>query len=161
MSERDLQDYLFENTDILFPNQVINSKRREVFIEGRRIDLLFEVDGIHYIVELKKDTIKRETIGQIFEYYALMRMSASTARFKMILVAPMIPLFRRLPLEEFGIRCVEIQHPPITIEEGVELKRQFTESNRREQALSVNVDPLSPHPELVLKNLRLHFPDRH
>lgn len=113
MSERDLQDYLFENPDVLFPQQVINSKRREVFIEGRRIDLLFDVEGVQYIVELKRDTIKRETVGQIFEYYALMRMSSTTANFKMILVAPSIPAYRRLPLEEFGIRCVKIQHPTL------------------------------------------------
>jgi hypothetical protein len=28
----------------------------------------------------------------------------------MILVAPSIPEYRRIPLEEFGIRCVEVQH---------------------------------------------------
>jgi hypothetical protein len=143
MSERDLQDYLFENPDVLFPNQVVNSKRREVFIEGRRIDLLFEVEGVHYIVELKKDTIKRETVGQIFEYYALMRMSASTAQFRMILVAPMIPDFRRLPLEEFGIRCVEIQHPPSPADGGVELKQLVSESKRSQQKISGNVDFLT------------------
>lgn len=73
MLERDLHDYLFENPDVLFPNQVINRKRREVFIEGRRIDLLFEVDGVQYIIELKRDTIRREDVGQVFEYYGLMK----------------------------------------------------------------------------------------
>src|ERR1700753_1227676 len=109
--ERNLRDYLFENPDVLFPNQIINLKRKEAHIEGRFIDLLFEVDGIHYIVELKRDTIRRETIGQIFEYYGLMRRSNKTADYRMILVAPSIPDFRRIPLEEFGIRCVEVPHP--------------------------------------------------
>jgi hypothetical protein len=79
MVERDLQAYHFENPDVLFPNQVINRKRREVFIEGWRTDLLFEVDGVQYIVELKRDTIPREDIGQVFEYYGLMRQSNETA----------------------------------------------------------------------------------
>jgi len=59
MLERDLQDYLFENPDILFPGEIISRKRGEVFIQGRRIDLLFEIDEVQFIVELK-----RETIGQ-------------------------------------------------------------------------------------------------
>jgi hypothetical protein len=80
MRERDLQAYHFENLDVPFPNQVINRKRREVFIEGRRIDLLFEVDGVQYIVELKRDTIRREDIGQLFEYYELMRRPNETVR---------------------------------------------------------------------------------
>jgi hypothetical protein len=71
MLERDLQDYLFENPDVLFPDQVIQRKRREVSVGGRRIDLLFEVDGVQYIIELKRDTIRREDIGQVFEYYGL------------------------------------------------------------------------------------------
>lgn len=109
--ERDLRDYLFENPDVLFPTEPIEQKRKEVYIEGRFIDLLFEVGGVCYIVELKRDTIRRDTIGQIFEYYGLMRRSNKTANFKMILVAPHIPDFRRIPLEEFGIRCVEVPHP--------------------------------------------------
>src|ERR1035437_7641228 len=121
MLERDLQDYLFENPDVLFPGQVVNHKRREVYIEGRRIDLLFEVDRVQYIVELKRDTIRREDIGQVFEYYGLMRQSNETANYKMILVAPSIPAYRRIPLEEFGIRCVEAQHRPDSIQGQAEL----------------------------------------
>ena len=71
MLERDLQTYLFENPDVLFPNQIVSQRRREVYIEGRRVDLLFEVDGTQYIIELKRDTIKREDVGQVCEYYGL------------------------------------------------------------------------------------------
>ena len=35
MLERDLQHYLFENPDVLFPAQTISRKQKEVFIEGR------------------------------------------------------------------------------------------------------------------------------
>ena len=58
--ERDLRDYLYENPDILFQTEPIKQKRKEVYIEGRFIDLLFEVGGVYYIVELKRDTIRRE-----------------------------------------------------------------------------------------------------
>jgi hypothetical protein len=122
MLELDLQNYLFENPDVLFPNQIIRQKRREVYIEGRRIDLLFDVDGTQYIVELKRNTIKREDIGQVFEYYGLMRHSKPTASFRMVLVAPSIPEYRRISLEEMGIRCVEVQCPPTSAEEGKALQ---------------------------------------
>jgi Endonuclease NucS len=134
MLERDLQDYLFENPDVLFPGQIITRRRREVVIEGRRIDLLFEVDGVHYIVELKRDTITRETIGQIFEYYGLMRHANEAHKFKMILVAPSIPAYRRIPLEEFGIRCFEVQHRLETQEKRTEFLTKTVEYQRRERA---------------------------
>src|SRR5216683_3941426 len=142
MLERDLQHYLFENPSVLFPGQVINRKRREVFIEGRRIDLLFDVDGIQYIVELKRDTISREDIGQVFEYYGLMRQSNATANFRMILVAPSIPPYRRIPLEEFGIRCVEVQHRLESIQERAKLVSDAVGSQRRERAESTFATPL-------------------
>jgi RecB family endonuclease NucS len=98
MLERDLQNYLFENPDILFPGLAIASKRREVFTGGLRIDLLFEIDGTHFIVELKRDTIKRADIGQLFEYYALMCQHHETATFRMTLVAPPYPTIGKAPL---------------------------------------------------------------
>jgi hypothetical protein len=133
MLERDLQDYLFENPDVLFPGQVISRKRREVFIEGRRIDLLFEVGGVQHTVELKRDTIRREDIGQVFEYYGLMKHSNETANFKMVLVAPSIPAYRRIPLEEFGIRCVEVQHPPQSQQERTTLVSTAVAFEKRER----------------------------
>jgi hypothetical protein len=142
--ERDLKDYLFDNPEILFPNQVIASKRKEVCIEGRFIDLLFEVERTQYIVELKRDTIRRETIGQIFEYYGLMRRSNKTANFKMILVAPSIPDFRRIPLEEFGIRCVEVPHPSESPQEQKELTRRSAAQLKR-----AHTDGLSRGPMVI------------
>jgi hypothetical protein len=138
MLERDLQTYLFENPDILFPGQTIVNKQREVFIGGLRIDLLYEIDGIQYIVELKRDTIKREDVGQIFEYYALMRQRHDTATFKMILVAPSIPLYRRSALEGFGIRCVEVEHWPETKRDVAELVTESVKYQKRERAEAIN-----------------------
>lgn len=152
MLERDLQDYLFDNPDVLFPNQTVTQKRREVYIEGRRIDLIFDVDGIKYIIELKRDTIKREDIGQVFEYYGLMRHSKPTASYRMVLVAPSIPEFRRIPLEEMGIRCVEVKHPPESRQERTELREGSVKQQQRQRKES----PLSLD-ELNLE--RLQFED--
>jgi hypothetical protein len=138
MLERDLQDYLFENPDVLFPGEIINRKRREVFIEGRRIDLLFEIHDVQYIVELKRETIGREDVGQVMEYYGLMRQANYTTKYKMILVAPSIPAYRRIPLEEFGIRCVEVQHRPESIQERAELVSDAVGYRKLERAGSTS-----------------------
>jgi len=73
MRERDLQDYLFNNPKVLFPGKNIQEKTREYYIHGKRIDLLFVVDGFRYIVETKAVPIAREHIGQVVEYYGLMK----------------------------------------------------------------------------------------
>ena len=112
MQERDLQNYLFNNPKVLFPGKNIQEKAREYSIHGKRIDLLFVVDGVRYIIETKAIPLKRNHIGQIVEYYGLMKEYLQEANLKMILVSPSIPKWRSLFLEELGIRCVEIAKVP-------------------------------------------------
>ena len=50
MLERDLQDYLFSHPEVLFPGLQVTEKQREYCIDGKRIDLLFRVGGVHQIV---------------------------------------------------------------------------------------------------------------
>ena len=45
MKERNIQDYLYANPEVLFPSGNITEKLREYSIHGKRIDLLFVVDG--------------------------------------------------------------------------------------------------------------------
>jgi len=68
MREKDMQDYLYDHPEVLFPDQIIQEKAREYAIHGRRIDLLFAVDGVRYIVELKAIPLQRDHIGQAVEY---------------------------------------------------------------------------------------------
>lgn len=112
MQERDLQEYLYDNPKVLFPDAVITEKTKEYYIRGQRIDLLFMVDGVRYIVELKSKIIERENIGQVIEYYGLMKEYMKEANLKMVLVAPEIPKWRSTFLEELGIRCLEIKEIP-------------------------------------------------
>lgn len=117
MRERDLQDYLFANPEVLFPGKKIQEKAREYYIHGKRIDLLFLVEGFRYIVELKSIPVARDHIGQVIEYYGLMKEYLKKEKIKMILVSPSIPKWRSLFLEELGIRCVEITEIPQTAKE--------------------------------------------
>jgi len=124
MKERNIQDYLFANPAVLFPSGNITEKAREYSIQGKRIDLLFVVDGVRYIVEIKNVPIQREHIGQVVEYYGLMKQYMKDANLAMILVSSSIPAWRAVFLEELGIRCVEIPTVPETEEEGKRISKE-------------------------------------
>ncbi len=113
MREKELQDYLYEHPELLFPDGRVQEKAHEYAVQGRRIDLLFVVDGVRYIVELKGVPLEREHIGQVIEYYGLMKSYLQEANLRMILVAPSIPEWRGKYLEELGIRCVELSEVPV------------------------------------------------
>lgn len=93
--ERDLQEYLFVHPELILPDEVIIEKSREVCVEGRRIDLLLRTNAARYIVELKAVPLTREHIGQVAEYYGLMRGQIRDGNFKMILVARLSPTSER------------------------------------------------------------------
>lgn len=112
MLERELQDYLFDHPDVLIPDEPILEKSREFWIQSKRIDLLFRTTRTQYIVELKAVPLTREHLGQIIEYYGLMRERIRNGQFKMILVSPSIAAFQKPFLEELGIQCVEIASIP-------------------------------------------------
>lgn len=131
MSERSIQDYLYANPRVLFPTGNITEKAREYSIHGKRIDLLFVVDGVRYIIEIKNVPLQREHIGQVVEYYGLMREYMEDARLEMILVSPSIPSWRAAYLEQLGIRCVEIPEVPITQEEIVRIGKETRKSGKR------------------------------
>lgn len=109
MIEKDIQDYIFENPSYLFPNETVQEKAKEYSIKGKRIDLLFRVNGIRYIVEIKNVALEREHIGQIVEYYGLMKTYLNEALLRMILVAPRIESWQKTFLEELGIKCFEFK----------------------------------------------------
>jgi hypothetical protein len=124
MKERDIQNYLYENPEALFPSGNITEKSYEYIIHDKRVDLFFVVDGIRYIVEVKNVPIKREHIGQVIEYYGLMKHYMNETNLAMVLVSSSIPAWRAAYLEELGIRCVEISNIPTTIEERKRIQKK-------------------------------------
>ena len=108
-----------------FPLGDITERSREYSIQGKRIDLLFVVDGIRYIVEVKNVPIQREHIGQVVEYYGLMKDYMRDANLSMILVSSSIPSWRSAYLEEMGIRCVEISTVPKTEDEKKHIQKEL------------------------------------
>lgn len=134
MREKDLQSYLYDNPEVLFPNQVIEARDREYLVEGKRVDLLFAVGGFRYIVEVKRDTIRRQDVGQVMEYYGRMRGSENSSDLRMMLVAPSIPDYWKISLKEFGIWCMEISHTPSGNEEVDKVVRAARLQEYRQRA---------------------------
>ena len=130
--ERELQDYLFDHPDILVPDELILEKSREFWIQSKRIDLLFRTERTQYIVELKAVPLTREHLGQIIEYYGLMREKIRDGQFKMILVSPSIATFQKPFLEELGIQCVEIASIPGGQPEADRLRGQSVVQKKRQ-----------------------------
>lgn len=112
MNENEMQKYLYEHPEVLFPDSHVQEKASEYFIHGRRIDLLFVVDGVRFIVELKAVPLQRDHIGQVVEYYGLMKKYLQESNLRMVLVATSIPNWRAEYLKEIGIRCVELPEIP-------------------------------------------------
>ena len=124
MKERHIQDYLYTHPEVLFPTGDITEKSREYSIHGKRIDLLFVVDSVRYIVEIKNVPLERKHIGQVVEYYGLMKDYMKDASLSMILVSSSIPSWRAAYLEELGIRCVEIPTVPTTEDEKNHIQKE-------------------------------------
>lgn len=132
MKERDIQDYLFENPNVLFPSQPVSEKHKEYYVHGKRIDLLFVVNGHTHIIEIKNTTIQREHIGQIVEYYGLLRDRMGSNNLHMTLVSPSIPAWRSAFLEEIGIRCIELDSDClVSIQAGMKLTRASKQYEQR------------------------------
>lgn len=136
MLERDLQSYLFDHPEVLFPGEPILEKSREFGVHGKRIDLLFRTKGIRYIIELKAVPLTREHIGQVVEYYGMMRDVLKDGDFKMVLVAPSIPDFRQVFLEEIGIRCVVIPNIPSEVSEIRRIQNDASAHQKQERVES-------------------------
>jgi hypothetical protein len=148
-----LRDYLYDHPEILFDRPVTH-KQREVRIDGKFIDLLFEVEGVHHIVELKRDSITREAVGQVLEYYGRLRNMHPERKYKVVLAAPSIPKYRSIPLEEHGIRCVEIPFPTEFIPEPLATIPPLVEVSRVRSALN-RISPLSDSENLSLDRVLL------
>lgn len=143
MKEKDIQLFLYNNPHVLFPDKIVKQKEFEYSIQGKRIDLLFDVDGTKYIVECKNSPISREHIGQVVEYYGLMKDFLKANEFKMMLVAPEIASHRKTYLEELGIACIQFDAIPDSIQEQKELVGTVKEATRKQVAKLRLVESLS------------------
>lgn len=84
--------------------------RQFIFNNGRRADLIFEDKNKRkVVVELKRDVVVREDVGQLLEYYGIM----DNEKPRVVLAAPIIPSSLKLSFEHFGIEYIEFSLPKI------------------------------------------------
>ena len=70
--------------------------QRQGIYEGRRIDLIFkDIHGRTLLVELKRGVVERKHVGQIIEYYGLLKKSGSMTGVELLLIGNNIPHERR------------------------------------------------------------------
>ncbi len=102
LSEKQIED-VFE----IFYKQLISSeltfvKRQHILENGLRVDLLFNDNkNKKVVVELKRDAITREDIGQTLQYAGLIRDS------RVILAAPIISSSIKIAFDHYGIEYLE------------------------------------------------------
>jgi len=104
LSEKQIED-VFEAyyKELLSPKfKLIH--RQFVFKNKRRADLIFvDENNRKVIVELKRTTVTREDIGQLFEYRGIL----DNENPRIVLVAPIIPSIIKKSFEHFGIEYLE------------------------------------------------------
>ncbi len=83
--------------------------QRQGYYEGRRIDLIFkDAHNRTLLVELKRGVVTREHVGQIVEYYGLIKKRGSGTGIELLLIGNIIPPERREFLHQTGIEVMEI-----------------------------------------------------
>ncbi|MRT92392.1 endonuclease NucS domain-containing protein [Ancylomarina sp. 16SWW S1-10-2] len=78
--------------------------RQYIFKNGRRADLFFEDKNKRkMVVELKRNAVTREDVGQLIEYYGIL----DNENPRIVMAAPIIPASLKLSFEHFGIEYLE------------------------------------------------------
>ncbi|HNX77658.1 MAG TPA: hypothetical protein PLM07_18790 [Candidatus Rifleibacterium sp.] len=102
LTEKQIEDVFSEYYEALIEPGLVFLKRQHIFENRLRADLLFkDCRGKTVILELKKDAVTREDIGQIFEYAGMINQA------RVILAAPLIPDYVKRAFEHYGIQYLE------------------------------------------------------
>ena len=120
MREKDIENLLAEHPYEFIPTQHLTLKGQQVRLGSSIADIIFEDEKNHLvIVEIKRGILRREALGQIIDYYGLLKKEAPEREIRLMLVANVIPDERKtLLIEKLGIDFVEI--PPSKIKHVAE-----------------------------------------
>lgn len=109
MTEREMEDLLWQHPEKLL-NEPLKQFRRQPRVHGiGRADLVFEDRlGRLLVVELKNGKLQRGAIGQLHDYFGMMKHQFPQRPVELMVVANIIPVERRLACEQYNIECREI-----------------------------------------------------
>ena len=133
MLEKDIENLLAKHSSEFFPEHNLRFIGQQVKLGTYYADVIFEnPKGEMIIVEIKRGILRRESIGQITEYYGMLKQKEPNKNILLYLVANVIPKEMTVFLKEkLGIEFVEI--PASKIREIAERHSyQFLDAERPE-----------------------------
>lgn len=111
MDERTLEDIICKYPELI--EDKLSFKGRQVIVKGKRVDVLFEDRyGQQLIVEIKKGAVKREHVGQLFDYEGHF-VSSDNPNVRVMLVGNRVPENFRRSLDHHGIEWRELTIPSL------------------------------------------------
>jgi len=108
--EKDIENVLSKYSNEFFPNRNLKLVGQQVKLGTYFADVVFEnPKGETVIIEIKRGLLRREAIGQIIEYYGMLKQKEPNRNILLYLVANVIPKEMTVFLKEkLGIEFVEI-----------------------------------------------------
>ena len=109
MLEKDIENLIAQHPDDFFPNSSFKLQGQQVKVANCYADILF-IDKYDrkIIIEVKRGILSRDAVGQVIEYYGLLKQQQPDAIIELIVCANVIPHERKLFLENVGIECKEL-----------------------------------------------------
>jgi hypothetical protein len=152
MIEREMQDLLWKYPAKFF-NEPLKQFAWEISSDVGRADIVFEDQyGRLLIVEVKRGKLPREAIGQLLDYFGMMKQRYPDKSVEMMVVAWTIPAERRLICEHRDIACREISEKTfrdIAAEVGYVFASEATQPS---QSMGVSLPAPVSHASVEQKN---------
>lgn len=109
MLEKDIENLIAKYPNEFFPNSGFTLVGQQVKLGKCFADIIFEDKYKRkIIVEVKRGILSRDAVGQVTEYYGLLKSQDYGQIIELILCANIIPKERTLFLETIGIECKEL-----------------------------------------------------
>ncbi len=110
MLEKDIENLLAKYPNEFFPDYSLRFMGQQVKLGTYYADVVFEnPKGEMVVVEIKRGILRREAIGQIIEYYGMLKQKEPNKNILLYLVANVIPKEMTVFLKEkLGIKFIEI-----------------------------------------------------
>lgn len=133
MLEKDIENLIAQYPIEFFPDSKLKLIGQQVKLGSYFADLIFEADGDNIIIEVKRGILKREAVGQIIDYYGVIKEKEPHKNIILIIVANVIPKERTIFLsEKLGIKFIELPITKIKII-AEKYSYQFLDAEKPEQ----------------------------
>jgi len=108
MTEHEMEDLIWEHPE-KFLNESLKKFERQPASAVGRADLIFldRLDRL-LVIELKRGTLERGAVGQIVDYFGMVKSRFPDRPVELMIIANTIPPERRLSCEQYHILPVEI-----------------------------------------------------